>query len=75
MIRINHTHRPSSSIEAKRAEAASTRCYTGPVRYDSRANPAAYGGVSFLQTCSCGAQRAVNASGGHRELGAWQVES
>lgn len=70
-----HTHRPSTSRAVRQAEADSTRCYTGPVRFDGRANPAAHGGVCFVQRCACGARRVVNASAGHREIGAWEVSS
>lgn len=65
-----HTHRPSRSREAIRA---SLRPYpfTGPVRFDNRANPAAHGGVCFVQRCACGARRVVNASAGYLEYGDW----
>jgi hypothetical protein len=47
--------------------------FTGPVRFDRRADPRAHGGASYTQTCSCGATRRVNASAGYRELGAWEI--
>lgn len=47
--------------------------YTGPVRFDARANPRAHGGACLTESCSCGATRRVNVSAGYRELGAWMV--
>ena len=47
--------------------------FTGPVRFDSRANPRAYGGACLTETCACGAHRRVNVSAGYREVGAWEV--
>jgi len=34
-------------------------------------NRAAHGGVSFIETCECGAWRYVNENGAHVEYGPW----
>jgi hypothetical protein len=37
----------------------------------TRQNPAAHGGVRFLESCSCGASRERLVNGSHVERGAW----
>lgn len=44
--------------------------YFWPVRQD-RQNEAAHGGVRFVATCACGAQRETLVNGRHVERGRW----
>lgn len=62
-----HHHRPTHAISD-----LAPGPYTGPVRWPG--NPAAHGGVSYVQQCRCGAVRRTNANAGAREVGAWVGE-
>lgn len=44
--------------------------YFGPVNPD-HPNPWAHGGVRYVQTCSCGANREVLCNQGYYEYGPW----
>jgi hypothetical protein len=48
-----------------------TRPFVGAVT--QRQNVAAHGCVTEVQTCSCGAVRAVNINGRHVERGSWST--
>lgn len=52
-----------------REESAFTRC----VASGDACNPAAHGGVAWLEHCSCGATREVNTNGRHEERGEWEA--
>lgn len=45
--------------------------FFGPVN-PTRPNPAAHGGVRYVQTCGCGATREVLYNQAHYEYGPWQ---
>ena len=49
--------------------------YTAPIPGVEQ-NPAAHGGVCIISTCSCGAERRTNSTGGAKrsEVGPWTVE-
>ena len=47
--------------------------FTRQIPMAIRVNPRAHGCVAWEETCSCGAQRAVNANGGSREVGPWMM--
>jgi len=53
------------------AKTSETRPFWGPVATGARANPAAHGGITRRETCSCGATRKVNVNGVHVEKGRW----
>ncbi len=57
-----HRHRPVRMTQE--------RCFVGCVAGND-CNPASHGGVTYQETCSCGAVRPVNSNQGHREVGAW----
>lgn len=44
--------------------------YFGPVN-NSRQNPAAHGGVRYVDRCRCGAERETLINGRHEEQGTW----
>lgn len=51
--------------------------FTASVAFGSGSNynPAAHGGVSYVETCdACGARRSVNQNGRHSELGHWGAD-
>lgn len=56
--------------EAYRTSAA--RPFDGPIS-ESAYNPAAHGGVAFVDYCRCGSQRERNVNGRHQEIGAWDL--
>lgn len=61
-----------------RAQTATTTAYTGPVARKLAdgtfaPEPRAHGGVRYTERCACGAERAINASGGYMECGQWTV--
>lgn len=60
-----HRHRAKTTSDP--------RPYSGPVRNpdETRHEPRAHGGCSYIDTCSCGATRRINASAGFREVGEW----
>jgi hypothetical protein len=60
---MGHVHRAKSSKQ---------RCFTGPVA--QKQNPAAHGGFTRHETCSCGAVRRVNVNGLHIERGRWEMQ-
>lgn len=54
----------------------------GPWRYTravaehpDHENPAAHGGVEYIDVCSCGAERRRLVNNGHVERGPWRVPS
>ena len=48
--------------------------FSGPVSRDNQ-NPAAHGGVRYVDTCDdCGATRETLVNGRHEEVGAWGIE-
>lgn len=57
-----HTHR---AVPERQTE----QYYSHPVRQPE--NPAAHGGVCFVDRCRCGATRRTNVNGWHRERGPW----
>lgn len=59
-----HRHRE----QPKRTEE---RGFTAPVAHPG--NPAAHGGITRTEHCSCGAVRRVNVNFGHIESGPWAV--
>lgn len=63
MAENKHRHRT-----IKRSEAWG---FTVPVR--GKQNQKAWGGVSWQETCRCGAERGVNANQGHIERGPWEM--
>jgi hypothetical protein len=63
-----HTHRQSRSQSAQES-ASIAGPYTGPVAHPG--NERARGGVAYVETCSCGATRKVNANHFQREYGEW----
>jgi len=58
-----HNHRPAAD--------PIVRCYTGPITWAPKPNPAAYGNVCVTDVCSCGAVRRSNVNGSHVERGPW----
>lgn len=66
MTARRHHHRAHNSDE---------RCYTHCVDPEN-CDPAAHGGITYRQTCRCGAERLINANNNVAELGRWyEVES
>lgn len=62
----NHCHRPELSLTHT---VGWTACVAKPSRYCSGAS---HGGVTFVETCSCGATRRTESNGRHVERGAWE---
>lgn len=56
-----HEHKTVREVEC---------CFSGPIP-SAKYNPAAHGGVCFVETCSCGAERRTNINGMHVEAGKW----
>jgi hypothetical protein len=62
----DHVHHPICQQE---------RCFSGCVDPHD-CTPAAHGGMTYRDVCSCGAERATNVNGTHEEEGPWcEVES
>ena len=57
-----HTHRTVKTL---------TRGYRGTVANPKKMNPAAAGGVLFIDVCRCGATKETNSNGRHVERGGW----
>jgi hypothetical protein len=60
-----HRHRAATSGPAS--------AYLGPVRRAVRQNRQAHGGVTYVETCACGAAKVVNRNGRHAEHGPWDM--
>lgn len=60
-------------MKAHRHRAIADRCRTAPFNgaVGLRENPAAHGGVCYIDVCACGAERRSNCNGGHEERGEW----
>lgn len=52
-----------------KAIRTTTTCFTGPV--SRKENPAAHGGVCYVDYCACGAERRTNVNQCFTETGAW----
>ena len=63
----NHRHASKSASE--------DRCFFHPVFFEpfTSENKAAHGGVTYTETCDCGAVRYVNQNGGFVEYGPWHA--
>ena len=62
-------HEHTSISERDQAHTGCVAPYRGAA---TPCEPAAHGGITRIETCSCGAQRRLNLNGGHREEGAWR---
>lgn len=62
-----HIHSPTTTSDARSYE----RPARGAHKTQRGENPAAHGGVTFVDRCECGAQREVNSNNGRIENGAW----
>jgi len=50
-----------------------TMPYNGSIYRAEKTNPAAHGGYTEIQSCTCGALRSVNVNGNHIEKGRWSL--
>lgn len=60
-ITPKHRHRPATADERPFAGAVSP----------GDPNPAAHGGICYVERCDCGAERRTNINGRHFEFGPW----
>jgi hypothetical protein len=59
----HHTHRAVPTL-------SKTVCWTHCVRHKG-CSGAAHGGVTFIDTCRCGARRYTESNGGYTRRGPW----
>ena len=58
---MGHRHKPQT--------VGQDRTFSEPVAWPE--NPEAHGGITRIETCRCGATRAININQQYRELGRW----
>lgn len=58
--------------EKHRVVKTKERCFQGCAS-SNRCRPESHGGVTFVDVCSCGAQRETNYNAGYSERGQWYM--